>query len=435
MQPAPRQPIGRLLLALLIAATFFFGLLNSIQNLAIFVAFAVGNLPEGLTQGEFYTQATLFINGVYVLAALAVGPLLSRLGYNRAFLIGAALSAAGVFGLALTPGYTIFLLAQGLLSAGGIIITLGAILYLLIHGWRRLVVWLPIAGLLGGLIGNALVAPLFDRLDSASAATSLYIPLLLTAGAVFAAFALTRLRWRTAMPSGEAIWYYNPLQTLRDPRAWPHLLLLTGIFLLSKFIGSAISQVVSLLGNDLNTAVALGTWIGAGWLGIIVGRVVWGGLVEQVPAARLVLAALVGTLIGAVPLWFAPSPLIYAGIQLFIGAAGSLALLHALDRAGVHHLPGLLGLSTAAAALVTPLLLGLWSVVGGSLGLSLALALAVGLVTLLSGAAWWWSQQEAEAAKKQPKILDPNATVRSKDHITEEIPAALRGGKGRSGMG
>ncbi len=420
--PVPRQPIGALLIALLIAAIFLFGLFSSTQFLST-VALRNVDSPTDLSFPAVAGQVAAMVTLVYGVVALMIGPLLTRLGYNRSFLLGAALSAVGMGALLLPVALPSLMVAQGLLSAGTAIIGLSASLYLLIHGRRRLMVWLPIAGLLGQLAGNALVGVA----DVTGQPQVMYLLLTLSAVAAFTAFALTRLRWRTAMLTGEAIWYYNPLQTLRDPRTGAFLGLMACAGVLKNLVTNATQSMVFLANG---TPLEVANWLAFGWVGGIIGIALWGWLSGRMTAARLVLIGLGGTLAGLALLWLLPAPIVYAGIQFFLTALGSLALLHALDRAAVNYLPGLLGWSVVVATILTPVIQALMNMIVSSLGILPALLLTALAVAAISLAAWWWSQREIEAVKETKKRLDPDETVNSKDHITQEIPTALRGGKG-----
>jgi len=247
---APRQPIGTLLIVLLIAATCILGMLSTVQSLALIFM----ELGDQVDRTSIFGQITVIQTVAYVMASLLVGTSLSRWGYNRTFLVGAALSAAGLFGLALNAGYPAQLIIQAILSAGSALFAMSASLYLLIHGWRRLLihgwrrlaVWLPVAGLLGQLFVNAAVLEVERTSGFPNGSSGLYLVLTLSAGVLFAAIAFTRLRWRTVMPTGEAIWYYNPIQTLRDRQTWPFLGMMVSVALVNTAVVNSLQSVVFL---------------------------------------------------------------------------------------------------------------------------------------------------------------------------------------------
>lgn len=421
---APRQPIGTLLIVLLIAATCILGMLSTVQSLALIFM----ELGDQVDRTSILGQITVIQTVAYVMASLLVGTTLSRWGYNRTFLVGAALSAAGLFGLALNAGYPAQLIIQAILSAGSALFAMSASLYLLIHGWRRLAVWLPVAGLLGQLFVNAAVLEVERTSGFPNGSSGLYLVLTLSAGVLFAAIAFTRLRWRTVMPTGEAIWYYNPIQTLRDRQTWPFLGLMVSVALVNTAVVNSLQSVVFLADGS---AQDVANWSALGWFGGMLGIALWGWLVGRISIERLLLLTFAGTVVGAVLLWLFPISIVYAGIQFFLSVLGSLTLLHVLDRLGIHHLPSLMGLGILAATVLNPLLQFAMSTIASALGASLALTLLVIALSLLSGACWWWAQQNTGMTKKSSKKLDPDETVNSKDHITQEIPIPLRGGKGR----
>jgi hypothetical protein len=422
--PASRQPIGALLIVLLVAATCILGMLSTVQNLALIFM----ELSDQLDRSTIIGQVTVIQIAAYALASLLVGTLLSRWGYNRTFLVGAALSAVGLFGLALNADYPAQLLTQTILSAGSAIFAMSASLYLLIHGWRRLAVWLPVAGLLGQLFVNAAVLEVERTSGFPDGAAGLYLALTLSAGVLFAAIAFTRLRWRTVMPTGEAIWYYNPIQTLRERQIWSFLGLMVSVALVNSAVANMLQSIVFMAGGS---AQDVANWLALGWFGGILGIGLWGWLLGRVSIERLLLLVFAGTVVGAVLLWLFPIPIVYAGMQFFLSVLGSLTLLYVLDRSGIHHLPNLMGLSILAATVINPLLQFILNTVTAMIGASAALAILLSVLSLLSGACWWWAQQNAGMPKKSRKQLDPDETVNSKDHITQEIPVALRGGKGR----
>ncbi|MBN8590859.1 MAG: MFS transporter [Anaerolineae bacterium] len=422
--PASRQPIGALLIVLLIAATCILGMLSTVQSLALIFM----ELSDQVDRTSILGQITVVQTVAYVMASLLVGTLLSRWGYNRTFLIGAALSAVGLFGFALNADYPAQLITQAILSAGSALFAMSASLYLLIHGWRRLAVWLPIAGLLGQLFVNAAVLEVERTSGFPNGSSGLYLVLTLSAGVLFAAIAFTRLRWRTVMPTGEAIWYYNPIQTLRDRQTWPFLGLMVSVALVNTAVVNSLQSVVFMADGS---AQDVANWSALGWFCGMLGIALWGWLVGRISIERLLLLTFAGTVVGAVLLWLLPMPIVYAGIQFFLSVVGSLALLYVLDRSGIHHLPSLMGLGILAATVLNPLLQFAMSTIASALGASLALTLLIIGLGLFSGACWWWAQRNTGMSKKSSKKLDPDETVNSKDHITQEIPIALRGGKGR----
>ncbi len=422
--PAPRQSIGALLIALLIAATGMLGMLSTVQSLSLIFM----DLSDQVDRSTIFGQITIIQTAAYVMASLLVGTLLSRWGYNRTFLVGAALSAVGLFGLALNADYPAQLITQVILSAGSALFAMSASLYLLIHGWRRLAVWLPVAGLLGQLFVNVAVLEVERTSGFPEGASGLYLALTLSAGVLFAAIAFTRLRWRTVMPTGEAIWYYNPLQTLRARQIWPFLGLMVSVALVNRAVANMLQFIVFMADGS---AQDIANWSTLGWVGGILGIGLWGWLVGRVSIERLLLLVFAGTLVGSLLLWLFPLAITYSGIQFFLSVLGSLTLLYVLDRSGINHLPSLMGLSILAATLLNPLLQFILNTVTTMIGASAALTILLSVLSLLSGACWWWSQQNAGMPKKSRKQLDPDETVNSKDHITQEIPVALRGGKGR----
>jgi len=159
--PAERLPIDRLLLILLIVTTF----LSSLFSTSLFISAGELSRSEYLSFLEL-SDVGLLVNVVAALLvgplALLVGPLLNRLGYNHVFLLGSALCAIGLGGLLFPMSVPVAFIAQCLLVLGSTFITFSSTLYLLIHGRRRLVVWLPIAAIAGSW-SSQVVIDLADR--------------------------------------------------------------------------------------------------------------------------------------------------------------------------------------------------------------------------------------------------------------------------------
>lgn len=419
--PAERLPIDRLLLILLIVATFLFGVFGSTQFLYTLPVLNAGLSTMYSAINQLETVGTV----VSVAVTLMIGILLSRLGYNWVFLLGAALSAAGI-GVSLLPwSIPLMLIGSGAFSAGTILISSSASLYLLIHGRRRLIVWLVVVGTAGQFIGTQLTAFTGYAASKRELPTEIFSLVTVGAGVLFIAFVLTRLRWRTNMASGEAIWYYNPFQTLRDSRAWPILVITVTTAIISNLLADWYTYLLRQMDGYPNQ---LAIWMSIGSVSIIISMGMWGWLVGQFNASRLVLIGLGGVLVGASLLWLSPSPLSYSVMSFFLAALAPVVLLHALDRAGINHLPALMGLNVLVSSILY------WpaqSVMNTLMTSDIftrplsPLVIVVTMLVLLAGGALWWSQREAIPAKNSVAMNNPDDIDPVTDYVVETFPTTL----------
>mgnify|MGYP000964844392 CR=1 FL=1 len=404
--PADRLPIDRWLLILLIVATFLYSSFSS----SLFVSTGALSQADYLL---FINQFSIVGTLVSVVAALLVGPLLSRLGYNRVFLLGAALSAIGIGVFLLPLAVPVAVIAQCLLKVGTTLITFSSTLYLVIHGRRRLMVWLPIAGIAGDWSSQLLI-DFADRVTSrGQETTGLFSLLTLGATLIFAIFALTRLRWRTAMPTGEAIWYYTPLQILRDSRTWSLLGLMTAIAILIIAIGNSFPLLV-LEGVVSPSMQSLRIWVPFGSAVSVIALAIWGWLAGRLAAAHLLVAGLGGALVGTVLLWFFPNPYTVAVSSFSTRSLGSLLILYMLDRAGINHLPAQTVMNTLMTSDIFTRPLS-------------PLVIMVTLLVLLAGGALWWSQREAITVKNSVAVNEPDDFDSMVDYLVEAFPTTRDG--------
>lgn len=421
--PADRLPIDRLLLILLIVVTFLFGVFVSTQFL-----YTLPLLNAGLsTMYSAITQLGTVGTVVSVAVTLMIGILLSRLGYNQVFLLGAALSAAGI-GVSLLPwSIPLMLIGSGVFSAGTSLISSSASLYLLIHGRRRLMVWLLVVGTAGQFIGSQLAIFTGSAASKGELPTEIFSMVTVGAGVLFIAFTLTRLRWRTSMPSGEAIWYYNPFQTLRDSRVWPVLVMMAATAIISNLLADRYTYLLRQMDGYPNQ---LAIWMTIGSVSIIISLGIWGWLVGQFNASRLVLIGLGGVLVGAMLLWLSPSPFSYSVMSFFLSALAPVVLLHALDRAGINHLPALMGLNVLVGSILH------WpaqTVINTLMTSDIftrplsPLVIMVTLLVLLAGGALWWSQREAITVKNSVAVNEPDDFDSMVDYLVEAFPTTRDG--------
>lgn len=417
--PAERLPIDRLLLILLIVTTF----LSSLFSTSLFISAGELSRSEYLSFLEL-SDVGLLVN---VVAALLVGPLLNRLGYNHVFLLGSALCAIGLGGLLFPMSVPVAFIAQCLLVLGSTFITFSSTLYLLIHGRRRLVVWLPIAAIAGSW-SSQVVIDLADRMTRrGQETTGLFILLTLGAALIFAIFALTRLRWRTAMPTGEAIWYYNPLQVLRESRIWSLIGLMIAVALLSNVLGNSYRYLVI----EGVASTSIDTLWNRAYFGAVVNILalaLWGWLAGRLAAAHLLVAGLGGALVGTVLLWFFPNPYTIAASDFLTQALGAFLILYMLDRAGINHLPALIGLNVLVSNILY------WpaqSVINTLMTSDIftrplsPLVIVVTMLVLLAGGALWWSQREAVPAKNSVAMNNPDDIDPVTDYVVEAFPTTL----------
>jgi len=229
------------------------------------------------------------------------------------------------------------------------------------------------------------------------------------------------------MPTGEAIWYYNPLQVLRESRLWSLIGLMIAVALLSNVLGNSYRYLVI----EGVASTSIDTLWNRAYFGAVVNILalaLWGWLAGRLAAAHLLVAGLGGALVGTVLLWFFPNPYTIAASDFLTQALGAFLILYMLDRAGINHLPALIGLNV----LVSNILYWPAQSVMNTLMTSdiftrplSPLVIVVTMLVLLAGGALWWSQREAIPAKNSVAMNNPDDIDPVTDYVVEAFPTTL----------
>lgn len=274
----------------------------------------------------------VLVSGVagYFVSGLCAGAAMGRLGVGGVLASSSALVVAALFGYALAPSWTVFFPFGAVLGLGSGAIDAGLNGYASRHFSVRHVNWLHACWGIGASIGPLLMTFCIARGSGYRGGYALLGALL--AGMALL-FSITRRRWDDPQRRRDASKLVEPgaagqdrsgppaadskpasaSAALREPRVWLQILL---FFLYTGVEGGVGQWCFSFLRDRRGLSVeAAGSWTSAYWASLTVGRVVLGVVIDRVGPERLLRAASVGALLGAVL------------FTLVGSAAGSLGLL------------------------------------------------------------------------------------------------------------
>ncbi len=391
--PAPGSATHWSLIALLLAAAFVFGLRENARSVIVFYAL------DAQTSTSM-SNAVALVSGAFsislALCSLLAGWLIGRLGYNRLFILGASGVLLGLIGWAVNPPWPLHIVFEGLIGAGQGLIMTAAIAYIVTLSKPVNLFVLLVAVALGSLVGGLIFSIASGVLMAYGLAPMLaYNALVLVSMTLLAVFITVRWRWRTYMPTGEAIWFYSIGQTLRTWQSW--LLLL--MFLMAAASTTALSQGMLLYTSQRASVSSVALFLQAILVANLSGLVIAAGLSRRRSLFSLMVISLVGAGIAVVRVASLPDDASgYGFFSFFAAPLYALAILHAYRVLGVHHLPGMIGIQAAVNVLALPVLIGLLNVIVASpLYLSALLIVCLAIFAL----AYWWTLRSEAVHKKK----------------------------------
>lgn len=189
-------------------------------------------------------------------------------------------------------------------------------------------------------------------------------------------FFLTRKRWVQVRESGSddapPIKAARTRDTLRRPIVWLGMLAFF-IYAGFEFPVGQWSYSLLTLSRGFPEATA-GLFVSLYWGSLMVGRVIFGVIADQVPLARALRSCLIAALIGAVLFWLEPTRMLSVLGLMMIGffLAPIFASLISLTpaRVGAAHATSAIGFQIASAGLGGAVLTGLVGVIARSAGLA-----------------------------------------------------------------
>ncbi len=291
--------------------------------LLAYVAFIALGMPDGLLgvawpsiRGSFAIPlgalgSLLFAStSGYLASSFLSGKLIARLGVGRVLAASCALTGVALLGYTLVPTWGMMVALGVLAGLGAGAIDAGLNTYVAAHFGEGLMQWLHASYGIGVTSGPLIMTVALNVFQSWQVGyrTVSGFQLLLAA-----CFALTLPMWMQEERSSGAEQpvrltdYRTPLgETLRRPRVWLSLL---QFFL---YVGSEVTLgawAYTLLTEARGVAPeAAGIWAGSYWAMFTIGRVIAGLYAKRIGVNVLVQGSLAGALLGALLLWWNPTP-------------------------------------------------------------------------------------------------------------------------------
>lgn len=291
----------------------------------------------------------------YLTSSFYIGKIAYRLGVGRMFTIGTALIAVGLLGSALAPAWWIMIGLGFLASLGTGIVDAGFNAYMAAHYNTRLMNWMHACFGIGITISPLMVTAIISSGVSWRAS---YAVVAVVQVALLLAFIFTLTNWRSLV-AGSAESHTQPdqrvslTQTLKMPMVWFSV----ALFLVYVGVESTPGQWLNslLTGSRGFSAEQAGIWVGMYWGSLTVGRLFFGWIAPHLSTLRLLRGCMIGTVLGALLLWWNPFVLGgYLGIMLLGFSQAPLfpmLILTTRDRVGDYHAPNAIGIQVAGAGL------------------------------------------------------------------------------------
>jgi fucose permease len=366
--------------------------------LIAFLSFIIIGLPGGaLGVAWLYIQNTFelgldslgllltFSTVGRLITAFTSGRLIARLGAGQFFLAGSLLSITGVLGFMLAPAWPFLLAAEFIRGMGSGVIDAGINTFVAPRYSASRLNWLHACFGIGLTFGPALVTVLvIDLAQSWRVAYAVLAALFMLLTAIFA---LTRKCWGTPEISDKVACSSEDVHirdTLRLFMMW--LCLALFFFYGGAEIGAG--QLLNSLfvegrGIDPKTS---GFWVSFYWGSFTVGRMLIGIFVDRVGPRALLRACMMGTVLGALLIWWNATPEVsFAGLAVMgLSLAPVFPTLVAVtpDRVGIAHTPNAIGFQIGFAGLGAALLVGLAGIIADNQGRELIAPFLVSVATI-----------------------------------------------------
>lgn len=324
----------------------------------------------------------------FVVVSFNNGPLTRSLSLHKFLLISLVLRGTGFALLAAYPSWPMAIGMIFLMALGGAGVDSGLNTFLSEHGTTRQLNWLHASFGIGATLGPFLAAGVL-------AAGGQWHWNFAIVAVVLAGLALAV--WRTA-----PLWQLGPVHkdaeaetsqvkfsdSLRLPLVW----ISTALFFF--YVGMELtagqwSFSLFTLGRGMADLTAK-FWVGIYWGAFTLGRVLFGLVADRVRVDRSLRLAMLGAALGALLLWWNPSPgLAVGGLVMMAVAEAPIypsLIARTASRMGKMHAANAIGFQVAAAGVGGTLLTGLVGVLTSQIGLEVigAAAFVFAVVTLLA---------------------------------------------------
>jgi fucose permease len=313
----------------------------------------------------------------YMTSSFLSGFLLSRVGVGRVLAASCFLTGVALIGYTLVPQWWMMVLLGIFAGLGAGAIDAGLNTYVAAHFGEGLMQWLHACWGVGITIG-----PIIMTLGL-TAMNTWRFGYRVVGGfqiALAACFVLTLAMWNqnNALPGSKAekrlTDYKTPMgETLRQPQVWLSAVL---FFLYVGAEGSLGTWTYTLLTESRGVNLTLaGFFAGSYWFTFTIGRIAAGLVARRVGVNKLVLAGLVGALLGAGLLIWNPSEpanvIAVAAIGLSIAPIFPAMMSGTRTRVGDHYAANTIGLQMAATGFGTAVIPSLMGVLARQISLEI----------------------------------------------------------------
>lgn len=375
--------------------------------LLAFIAFVALGMPDGLLgvgwpsiRADFSIPldaiglflATLVAG--YMTSSFFSGTLLARLGVGRLLAASCLLTGAALIGYTLVPQWWMMVVLGAFAGLGAGAIDAGLNTYVAAHFGEGLMQWLHASWGVGVTIGPILMTLGLSALNTWRFGYQVVGGFQIV---LAVCFVLTLAMWtqhQNSAPAGDEAEkrltdYQTPMaETLRQPQVWLSILL---FFLYVGAESSLGTWTYTLLTESRGVDQTLaGFFAGSYWFTFTIGRIAAGTIATQVGVDKLVLAGLVGALLGAILLLWNPSEIAnvvaVAVIGLAIAPIFPALMSGTRARVGDHHAANTIGMQMTATGFGTAIIPGLMGVLAQQISLEVIpvclLAVYAGLFSL-----------------------------------------------------
>jgi fucose permease len=318
---------------------------------------SIGLALAGFTAGRLVTT---FING----------RMLARLGAGRFLLIGCLLTALGLLGYALSPAWSLLLVAAFVFGLGSGVIDAGLNTFVAAYYNAGQLNWLHacfgIGLTLGPIIMNAIV---LDLGMSWRWGYGVAVILPLITGACFLA---TLNQWELSSKSGGEDRRDSQIrETLRLPIVW----LCLAMFFVYGGIevgGGQLTNSLFIEGRRIDPRTS-GTWISLYWASFTVGRMLIGIVINRVQPRKVVRMGMLAAIVGSAMIWINVSDTFsFIGLALLgfaLAPQFPTLIAETSGLVGTAHTANVIGFQIGAAGVGATILTGLAGVLAQNLTL------------------------------------------------------------------
>ncbi len=360
----------------------------------------------GLSQAALGAVLAAGVSG-YFLSGLVAGRLAGRLGVGGLLAASSGLVALGLVGYAAAPRWSLFFPVGAVIGLGSGAIDAALNGYAARHFPVRHLNWLHACWSVGATTGPIIMTAVLARGLGYRAG---YAILAAALGAMALAFLATRRSWgdgerdATAAPAAaaELVLHQGAWGALRRGRVWLQIAI---FFLYTGLEASAGQWCFTLMREGRGLGVeAAGSWTAAYWASLTAGRIVLGFVVDRVGPDRLLRAATVGAVTGAV--LFAAGAGLPGRLGLLLLGASLAPMYPTLmartpDRLGHATTPHAVGFQVSSATLGAAVLPGAAGLLAAHAGIgAIGPAAAVMAVVL-------WALHEALVRATRPALRRP----------------------------